>query len=153
MYSNRDTVLLVAAGGDDVLPILAKLFDHGYSVVGPVSTGAVAMAVAAHTFPTLALMVSPPAGRRTANEVARDLMTTWGIRSLVLDGALEPGAKVAPDVDWALRPGQAARLHSVLDDGDAAVDDARWYGDGALSAGSDASVPAETRLDELATAA
>jgi hypothetical protein len=128
MQINRDTVLLVCNDRDESLPILERLFDNGFGVVGPVSTGAVAMAVAAQTYPTVAIIADAPTGRRTANELAGDLMATWGIRSLVLDRAQEPGSKTASANRWGLRPGQAARLRTVLSDQDAPEDDPRWYG-------------------------
>lgn len=82
-----DTILLVCGCEHGAADILDKLYGGGFSVVGPAPTAAMAMAMAAQTAPTIALVAGRPSGRRNAAELAGDLMRTWGVRSWILDHA------------------------------------------------------------------
>ncbi len=111
-----DTVLLVCDDADYAVAVLDKLYSGGYSVVGPVSTAAMALALTAQSCPTIAVVARPPTGIRKAPELADELMRTWGVTSLILDGGFEVGAgESAQAPHWSPRPGQVERLRRALD--------------------------------------
>ncbi len=109
----KDTVMVVCDDERYAADLLARLFDGGYSAVGPVPSAGVALAVVAHAYPTLAIVANPPTGRRGARELAVMLMRDWGIRSLILEGA-GGSANCETDQDWRPRPDQILRLGQVL---------------------------------------
>jgi len=84
---NLDTVLLVCGCETNAPRILDRLYRAGYGVIGPVPTAGLALTLAAQTLPTIAVVASPPQGRRDASALGRELLETWGIRSWVFDGA------------------------------------------------------------------
>jgi hypothetical protein len=112
-----DTVLLVCDDADYAASVLDRLYSKGYGVVGLASTARLALALAAQSCPTIALVARPPAGERDAAELAHELMRTWGVSSLILDEAGEAAVdhSVAP---WAPRPSQVERLRRALADQD-----------------------------------
>ena len=93
---------------------LEQLLGHGLSVVGPASSAAYALALAAQTAPTLALVASEPTGRRKAIELAQELMNHWGIPSVLTEDACASGAKPSATVYWAADAAQKRRLEPVL---------------------------------------
>jgi hypothetical protein len=93
------TVLLVCGCETHARNILQRLYEAGIGVIGPAPTAGHAMALAAQTAATVALVATPPSGRRNASEFARDLMATWGIRSWVLSGAQDTNS--ASEEAWA----------------------------------------------------
>lgn len=111
-YSS-ETVLLVCRDEGRAREILAQLYDEGFGVIGPAPTAALALALAAQTAPTVALVAQPPTGRRNAAELASDLMRNWGIRSLVLDEARD-GAERSFEGDWSLPAAEMPRLRRAL---------------------------------------
>jgi hypothetical protein len=112
---NHDTVLLVCDDEKRAKEILSQFYSKGWSVVGPVSTAAMALSLTAQTCPTVALMAGRPVDRRRAPELADDLMRTWGVRSVMLDEALDKDdAKPSRKRSWAARPSQEERIRDVI---------------------------------------
>lgn len=110
-----DTVLVVCSDEERTRDILERLALGGFGVVGPASSAALALALAAQAAPTVALVARPPTGRRDAAELATALMSQWGIGSVVLADVLNEGGLVLDDdPSWAPRPGQQARLRRAL---------------------------------------
>ena len=107
-------ILLVCDDEERTRDILARLFDEGYSVVGPATTASLALALTAQTGPSLALIARPPTGRRGALELAQELMRTWGVRSVVLDDAYDRPEKATSNVFWAPAEDQLNQMHRVL---------------------------------------
>ena len=77
-------MLVVCSDEEYAANILEKLIESGYSVVGPVQTAGVALAMAAQTIATVAVVARPPTGKRGARELAAALMRDWNIGSLIL---------------------------------------------------------------------
>jgi hypothetical protein len=112
---HHDTVLLVCADPERSSEILSQFYDYGWSVVGPVSTAAMALSLTAHTCPTVALVAGPPTGKRNAPQLARDLMRMWGVRSMLLDEALEGrDFRDLEDKSWSAHPHQTERILQVI---------------------------------------
>lgn len=82
--THMDTILLVCRDENYSANLIGSLHDIGASVVGPVSDGDMAMALAAQTSPNLAIVADEPTCERDAEGLARELHNTWGVRSLVL---------------------------------------------------------------------
>lgn len=114
--THHDTILLVCDDADYAVEVLDRLYSGGYSVVGPVSTAAMALALTAQSSPTIAVVARPPTGIRKAPELADELMRTWGVTSLILDGGFEIGAGESVGAPhWSPRPGQVERLRLTLE--------------------------------------
>ncbi|WGM40334.1 hypothetical protein AMEJIAPC_03278 [Caulobacter sp. NIBR1757] len=118
MYDGgMDTVLFVC--NDEVIStdILDKLHSAGFGVVGPTPRAATALALTAQTPPTLALVAGDLTGERSASQLAEDLMSNWGVRSLILrDGTLAHGEPLA---HWAVDGEQLERLRRAFGRNDA----------------------------------
>lgn len=112
-HEANHTVLLVCGCEIQSEVILRRLFDAGIGAIGPAPTANQAMSLAAQTAATVALVATPPAGRRNAAELARDLMATWGIPSLVLDGA-QDGAQSRFSESWAADSQSVAAIQRAL---------------------------------------
>jgi len=108
-----DTVLLVCSDPIQSKDLRDRLHAEGFQVIGPASSAAMAMALAAQIEPTVALVARQPTGRRKAAEFARDLMRTWGVGSVILRAA-EGEAKPPRESRWLARPNQAARFWRAL---------------------------------------
>lgn len=83
-FDTSKTILVVhecpRIGADAV----RRLTEADHRVVGPVSTAAMALALAAGTSFDIALIGARLAGRRSGAELATALNDTWGVRSLKL---------------------------------------------------------------------
>lgn len=106
--SDVDTVILVCDDEESSRNLLNKLMAQGIAVAGLASSVAQARALAAQTFANIAVLAPRPTAGPIGRELARDLMKTWGVRSLLLNDGPE-----AQD-DWSPAPGQVERLRSVL---------------------------------------
>lgn len=115
MYgASVDTVLIVCDDEKYSADLISALIESGSNVVGPVTRANMALALAAQTSPTVAIVARPPTGRRDADALARELMDTWGVRSLVLEGARPEG--IPPDErPWEPAPGEFASLRAALE--------------------------------------
>jgi len=80
-----DTILVICRDENYSVNLVGSLQDIGANVVGPVSDGDTALALAAQTSPNLAIVADDPTCSRNAEGLARELHETWGVRSLVLD--------------------------------------------------------------------
>jgi CheY-like chemotaxis protein len=103
-----DTVILVCDDETNSREILSKLSAQGIGVIGPATTASMALTLAAQTFANIAVLARRPDGGPLGPELARRLMKTWGVRSLVLEDGEESHD------DWAAMPAQAARLKQIL---------------------------------------
>lgn len=106
-----ETILLVCDCEQSSADILRKLHKAGISVVGPAANASMAMAIAAQTPPTIAVVATPPNGRRNAAEFAGDLLRTWGVQSWILEGAALPESPA--EISDADDP-RIARLQAIL---------------------------------------
>jgi hypothetical protein len=111
-----DTILVVCRDLEYSTSIIGSLHDIGASVVGPVSDGDVALALAAQTSPNLAILADDPTCERDAEGLARELHATWGVRSLVLDSA----ARSVGEHPWLPEPETLDRLIDTLAQAEAA---------------------------------
>ncbi len=108
----QDTVLLVCGCPEMAEDLLGRLYRHGIGVVGPAPTAGVAMMLAAQTIPTVAVVAGPPQGRRDAAAFGRDLMSTFGLRTWVLEGVDEEDTASA---GWAIEAASHGRLRRALE--------------------------------------
>lgn len=69
--------------------LTSKLVDRGYDVIGPARTAGVALALAAQSPISHAIISERLAGRRKGAELAKALRETWGVRSFMLREPLE----------------------------------------------------------------
>ena len=106
--SDVDTVILVCDNEEYSRHILNKLVAQGIGVVGPATSVAQARTLAAQTFANIAVLAPRPTAGPLGRDLARDLMKTWGVRSLILEDAGEAQG------DWAPRPAQVEHLRRVL---------------------------------------
>jgi len=104
-----DTVVVACSTPSSSEKIVGILSDFGFSVVGPVDSARMALALAAQTPLTLAVVGSKLTGRRDGPTLARELMKTWGVRSVLVedDEALD-------DADWRAEDPLAARVRLAL---------------------------------------
>jgi hypothetical protein len=107
-----DTILLVCDCERNATQIISRLHESGFNVVGPVSTASMALAMAAQAGTTLALVASPPTGRRGVSELADDLMRLWGVRSWVLQDASQ--GDDTSGMAWAAPPNRVASITRAL---------------------------------------
>lgn len=103
-------VLVVCADADRSTEILGRLHDGGMSAVGPVPTAGLALALAAQGMAGVAILAGQTTGRRTTDELAQELTSTWGVDCYVL-----PHADDAPNaMDDALETSRTTALRKVL---------------------------------------
>ena len=105
-----DTILLICRDEDYSVSLIGSLQDIGANVVGPVSDGDVALALAAQTSPNLAIVADDPTCARDAEGLAKELHDTWGVRSLVLDDNPRPTG----EQPWLPEPETLDRLIDTL---------------------------------------
>ncbi|WP_296600250.1 hypothetical protein [Phenylobacterium sp.] len=111
-----DTILLVCRDADYSVNLIGSLQDIGASVVGPVSDGDTALALAAQTSPNLAIVADDPTCDRDAEGLARELHAMWGVRSLVLDDRVV----AIGEQPWLPEPEALDRLIDTLAQAEAA---------------------------------
>lgn len=104
-----DTVVVACAAAESSEKIVGILSDFGFSVVGPVDSARMALALAAQTPLTLAVVGSKLTGRRDGPTLARELMKTWGVRSVMVESGEE-----VEDADWRAEDPLAARVRLAL---------------------------------------
>jgi hypothetical protein len=111
----HDTVLLVCRDPLFAERTLRRFYQAGHPIVGPVSTAAMALALAAQAAPRVALVAQPLTGRRNTLDLARELMRQWGIRSLLLKDALPRGLDGAREaLTWRPSLAETRRLMDLL---------------------------------------
>lgn len=111
-----DTILVICRDENYSTNLVGNLQDIGATVVGPVSDGNMALALAAQTSPNLAILADEPTCDRDAESLARELHETWGVRSLVLDKA----AAAVGEQPWLPEPETLDRLIDTLAQAEAA---------------------------------
>ncbi len=111
-----DTILVVCRDADYSTDLIGSLQDIGANVVGPVSDGDTALALAAQTSPNLAIVADEPTCDRDAEDLARELHAIWGVRSLVLDDRLA----AVGEQPWLPEPEALDRLIDTLAQAEAA---------------------------------
>lgn len=109
--TDKETVLLICGDAAKAARIMANLYEAQVSVIGPIQTAGVALAMTAQTSATLALLASEPTGQRTAPQLAKTLLDTWGVRSMLLD---ETEHAAWGDVAWRAPDSQVSRIREVL---------------------------------------
>lgn len=111
---DKETILLVCDDEANAAAIMTTLYDADIRVVGPIQTARMALAMAAQTGPTLALLAGQPTGERKGPELARALMSTWGVRTMLLDPADHDAHQA---FDWRAPDHQVARVRGALAQG------------------------------------
>jgi hypothetical protein len=114
--SASDTILLVCDDELHSTDILGRLYDAGLSAVGPIPTAGLALALAAVTAPTMALVARPPTGRRGAVELAETLLNQWNIPSILLCEPDVDGDVDGNEPEWSASAAQLEALHHALKD-------------------------------------
>lgn len=105
-------VLLICDEERQSYDIIGRLNRAGVGVIGPVTSAAQAMMLAGQLSSGVAIVARRPTGRRNAFELARDLMSSWGIRSWVLPDAASSEAPLHSA--WAIEDKRLARLKQAL---------------------------------------
>ncbi|MET3528032.1 hypothetical protein ABID41_003150 [Phenylobacterium koreense] len=92
---SSEAVLLICSNEAASVELLERLSTNGHGVVGPAADARMAPAMAAQHPVTIALVASPPTGRRGAVELAQALKRDWDIGSIILpdvEGGRQTGA-------------------------------------------------------------
>ena len=108
-----ETVLVICDDRNYSSEIMLRLSSEGMNSIGPVSTAGMALALAAQTRPTVAIVAGTPTGRRGGVELASKLLSDWGVHSWLIDGQ----GRETPDIpagEWAPPPEQIDRLRRAL---------------------------------------
>lgn len=105
-----NTVVVACSAVESSQRIVEALSDNGFSVVGPVATASMALALAAQSPVTIAVVEAGLAGNGQA--LARQLMDNWGVPSVLFDEPDEAGA--AHDQSWRAEGDLASRVRRVL---------------------------------------
>lgn len=109
---NKGPILLVCGCAETAPALLGRLHDHGVDVIGPAPTAGLALALAAQTQPSMAIIAGAPTGRRNAEELGQALHESWGVRSWIYDEADGGRSAATP---WAVSPENGSYLRRVLD--------------------------------------
>lgn len=107
----NETILLICDDEARATRLMAALDEAQLSVIGPFTTAGLALAVTAHSGPTVALLASQTNGRRSAQELAQTLNDNWGVRSMLLD---ETAHAAIETVGWRAPDAQVARVRGAL---------------------------------------
>lgn len=111
MSSCENEIILVVCGdAQRSTEILQRLHEGGANALGPVSTAGLALALTAQVTPRSAILVGQTTGRRSAEELARELSSLWGVECYVLSHEDNP-AEGPSDI------GRIAALQRVLKSG------------------------------------
>ncbi|MDO9433646.1 MAG: hypothetical protein V4820_02420 [Pseudomonadota bacterium] len=108
-----ETVLVICDDQNYSSEILTRLSFEGMNSLGPVSTAGMALALAAQTKPTLAIVAGTPTGRRGGAELASKLLSDWGVHSWLIDAHGGEASEAAMG-DWAPPPEQLDRLRRAF---------------------------------------
>ena len=106
-----ETILLICDEEVRAARLIAALDEAHLNVIGPFTTAGLALAVTAHTGPTVALLASQTTGRRSAEQLAQTLKDNWGVRSMLLD---ETAHAAVETVGWRAPEEQVARVRHAL---------------------------------------
>jgi len=109
--TDKETILLICSDAAEASRIMAALYDAQVRVIGPIHTARMALAMTAQTNATLALLASEPTGERKSAQLAKTLLDTWGVRSMLLD---ETEHAALGDTPWRAPETQVARIRQAL---------------------------------------
>lgn len=95
--STDGAVLIVCADEKYAAELTSRFYDEGVSVIGPVGSASMALALTAITLPKHAILAGPTEGRRDVATLAEELLRTWGVESTIVqttepDGGLAAAA-------------------------------------------------------------
>lgn len=107
----NETILLICDDEGRAIRLMAALDEARVNVIGPFTTAGLALAVTAHTHPTVALLASQTTGQRSAEQLAQTLQDNWGVRSMMLD---ETAHSAVETVGWRAPDEQVARVRQAL---------------------------------------
>lgn len=114
MSSCENEIILVVCGdAERSTEILQRLHEGGANALGPVSTAGLALALTAQVTPRSAILVGQTTGRRSAEELARELSSLWGVECYVLSHEDDPADAAEGPSDI----GRIAALQRVLKSG------------------------------------
>ncbi|MCK5910866.1 MAG: hypothetical protein KAG62_13045 [Caulobacter sp.] len=112
MHDNdKDTILLICGDAAEAARIMADLYEAQVGVIGPFQTAGMALAASAQTHATLAVLAGEPTGQRKTPQLAKTLLETWGVRSMLLD---EAEHAVFDQADWRAPDSQVLRIRRAL---------------------------------------
>jgi hypothetical protein len=103
-------VILVCTDAVRSVHLIERLSQAGIHVLGPARTASMALAIAAQTPVSLAIVDQPPTGRRKIRELAHALMADWGVRTLLLNDLGDD----RPSPECVANPKLAAKLKGLL---------------------------------------
>lgn len=106
-----ETILLICDDEARATQLMTALDEAQVKVIGPFPTAGLALAVTAHTGPTVALLASQTTGRRSAEQLAQTLKDNWGVRSMLLD---ETAHAAVETVGWRAPDEQVKRVRQAL---------------------------------------
>lgn len=107
----NETILLICDDEARATRLIAALDEAQISVIGPFPTAGLALAVTAHSGPTVALLASETTGRRSAAELAQSLKANWGVHSMLLDEAAHNAVET---IGWRAPDRQVAGIRRAL---------------------------------------
>lgn len=107
----NETILLICDDEARATRLIAALDEAQISVIGPFPTAGLALAVTAHSEPTVALLASETTGRRSAAELAQSLKANWGVHSMLLDEAAHDAVET---IGWRAPDRQVAGIRRAL---------------------------------------
>lgn len=108
MTHDRETVIVVCGDNAVSATMVQRLSEAGFGVIGPASSARMALALAAQSPISMAVVTADLSDGRPGRDLARDLMSNWGVRSMVLEAGAEPPA------EWTVATADAARLSRAL---------------------------------------
>lgn len=107
----NETILLICDDELRATRLITALDAARISVIGPFPTAGLALAVTAHSGPTVALLASETTVRRSVVELAESLKTNWGVRSMLLDEAAHEAVET---LGWRAPDRQVAGIRRAL---------------------------------------
>ena len=84
------TVMVACECPETATRVVENLYDGGFNVVGPVDRASTALALAAQSPISIAVVGSRLAGRRGGAELASVLLSNWGASSILIDDDQHP---------------------------------------------------------------
>lgn len=107
--ASNSTIMVACECPESAQTIVERLASEGFGVLGPVRKASAALALAAQTPFTLAVVSRRLAGRRHGPELAEDLMSSWGAPSILIEQA-------EGDEAWHASDEVAQRVRAIIGD-------------------------------------
>ena len=105
---DREMVIVVCGDQAVSATMVQRLSEAGFGVIGPATSARMALALAAQAPAHMAVVTADLSDGRPGRDLARDLMSNWGVRSMVLEAGAD-----APS-EWTVAATDAARLSRAL---------------------------------------